>query len=152
MEAGATRTRFPYAMELQRGGGWVFFNRNHKPVGVNRGVGPEAWIRDSDRPVAVRLTDVERGTLARLSWTGAYDEARGVPGQAVHFYDETSEPLMAARNMDACLTKLRTLMLLDGASNTKSPWQFRLARYVRKAVTEAGPLGITPALAKLLRP
>lgn len=152
MEAGAMRTHFPYGMELQRGGDWVFFNRNYKPVGMNLGVGPGTWIRYRDWPVAAKLTDVERGTLARLSYTGAYDEARGVPGQAVHFYDETAEPLMSVRNMDAYLTKLRRLMLLDGASNTKAPWQYRLARYVRKTATEAGPLGIASALAKLLRP
>ena len=152
MEAGAMRTHFPYGMRLQRGGGWVFFNRNYKPVGMNLGVGPGTWIRYGDWPVAVRLTEVERGTLARLSWTGAYDEARAVPGQAVHFYDETSEPLMSARNMDAYLTKLGRLMLLDGASNTKAPWQYRLARYVRKTGTGAGPLEIVSTLVKLLRP
>lgn len=152
MEAGAMRTHFPYGMELQRGGGWVFFNRNYKPVGMNLGVGPGTWIRYGDWPVAVQLTDVECGTLAHLSYTGAYDEAMGVPGQAVHFYDDTSEPLMSARNMDAYLKKLHRLMLLDGASNTKAPWRYRLTRYVRKKATEAGPLEIVSALTKLLRP
>ena len=59
---------------------------------------------------------------------------------------------MSARSMDAYLTKLRSLMLLDGASNTKVPWRYRFARYVRKTTAEAGPLGIASAVAKLLLP
>jgi len=58
----------------------------------------------------------------------------------------------ARRWRDAYLTNLRSLMLLDGASNTKAPWRYRLARYARKTAAEAGPLGIASAVANLLRP
>lgn len=45
MEAGALRSLFPYGMELQRDGSWVFFNGDYKPVGVSLGV----WAGHVDR-------------------------------------------------------------------------------------------------------
>ena len=151
MEAGALRSLFPYGMELQWGGAWVLFNRDYKPVGVNLGVGPGEWIRYRDWPVRVRLAGLDHRTLAGLSYTGAYDEARGFPGQHVHFYDDASVPTVSARNMETYLAKLGTVVLLDGASNSKAPWPYRLARYAGKTVADAGPVRIGSVLLKLFR-
>ena len=148
MEAGALRTLFPYGMELQRSGAWVFFNRGYKPVGMSVG----RFIRYGDWPVGVKLKDLEHRTIAVLSCTGVYDEEWAIPGQAVHFYDDGSVPTSSARNMDTYVEKLRTLMLLEGATNSRAPWPHRVARYARKTLTDTDPLKIVSGLVKLLRP
>ena len=61
-------------------------------------------------------------------------------------------PTVSARNMDTYLAKLRTVMLLDGPSNSKAPRPHRLARYAGKTVADAGPVRIGSALLKLFRP
>ena len=109
MEAGALRMLFPYGMQLQKNRSWVFFNRNYKPVGVNLGVGPGSWVVYEDWPVGVRLTDVDRRTLADLGCTGVYDEEWEIPGKSVHFWEDMSLPIRSARNMDTYLAKLGTL-------------------------------------------
>lgn len=152
MEAGALRTLFPYGMELQRDGSWVFFNRNYKPVGVNLGVGPGTWIVYADWPVGVRLTGVDRRTLADLSYTGVYDEEWEIPGQALHFYEDTSVPTDSARNMDTYQSKLRTLAVLDGRTNSRAPWRYRVRRFVRKTVADVRPGAVASTLLKLWRP
>ena len=148
METGALGTLFPYGMELQRSGAWVFFNRGYKPVGMSVG----RFVRYGDWPVGVKLKDLDHHTIAGLSYTGAYDEEWAIPGQAVHFYDDGSVPTSSARKMDTYLAKLRTLMLLEGASNSRAPWRHRVARYARKTLAGADPLKIVSGLVKLLRP
>ena len=70
----------------------------------------------------------------------------------MHFYDDGSVPTSSARKMDTYLAKLRTLMLLEGASNSRAPWRHRVARYARKTLADADPLKIVSGLVKLLRP
>ena len=148
MEAGALGMLFPYGMQLQKDRWWVFFNRSYKPVGMM----PGFWVDYGDWPVGVRLTDLDRCTLADLSCTGVYDEEWEMPGKSVHFWEELSVPTRSARNMDTYLSTLRTLAALDGRSNSKAPWRYRLGRYVRKAAADAKPGAVASVLLKLLRP
>ena len=147
MAAGALML-FPYGMELQKDRSWVFLNRNYKPVGMNTGL----WVVYEDWPVGVRLTDLDRRTLANLSCTGFYDEEWEVPGMTVHLWEDSSLPTHSARNMDAYLMKLRTLAALDGRSNSRAPWRYRLGRWARTAVAEVNPAAVASALFKALRP
>ena len=148
MEVGALGMLFPYGMELQKDRSWVFFNRAYKPVGMTSG----SWVEYGDWPVGVGLTDVDRRTLADLSYTGVYDEEWEIPGKAVHFWEDMSLPTRSARNMDTYLAKLGTLAALDGRTNSKAPWRYRVGRWVRKAAADVKPGTVVSALSKLLRP
>ena len=132
MEAGALGMLLPYGMQIQKGRSWVFFNRGYKPVGMTSG----SWVEHGDWPVGVRLTDVDRHTLAGLSHTGAYDEEWEIPGKSVHCWEDMSPPTRSARNMDTYLAKLGTLAALDGCTNSKAPWRYRVGRYPRKAAAD----------------
>ena len=147
MEAGALRVLFPYGMEQQKDGSWVFFNRNNKPVGVNLGVGPGTW-----GIYGVQIRDLDRRTLADLSYTGVYDEEWDLAGQAVHFYEKASVPTDSAENMDTYLEKLRTLAALDGRTNSKAPWRYRVGRFSRKIAADVKPATVVSWLLKLPRP
>ena len=152
MEAGALGMLFPYGMQLQKDRSWVLFNRSYKPVGMGPGTGQDAWIVYEDWPVGVRLSDLDRRTMADLSCTGVYDEEWEIPGQSVHFWEELSVPTRSARNMDAYLSKLRTLAVLDGRSNSRAPWRYRLGRYARRVVSDVKPGVLVSALLKIWRP
>ena len=148
MEAGALGVLFPYGMQLQKNRSWVFFNRGYKPVGMRSG----SRVEYADWPVGVKLTDVDRRTLANLSCTGVYDEEWEIPGKSVHFWEDMSLPIRSARNMDTYLAKLGTLATLDGRTNSKAPWRYRAGRWARKAAAEVKPGALVSVLSKLFRP
>lgn len=130
----------------------MFFNRNYKPVGMGPVKGQVSWIVYAEWPVGVRLTDLDRRTLADLSCTGVYDEEWKIPGQSVHFWEELSVPSRSARNMDAYFSKLCTLAVLDGRSNSRVPWRYRLGRYARRVAADVRPGTLVSALLKIWRP
>lgn len=137
MRAGALRTLFPYGMELQKNGVWVFFDRDYKPIGMNVGLLP--WIRYLAWPVGVRLPDLSEEVLTSLSYSGAVDRRCEVPGNTqVHFYDDSSNPAESRRNMDTYLRKLRTLMLMHGATNSKLPLKLSIYRRIHKVLQNVG--------------
>ena len=148
MEAGTLGMLFPYGMQFQKNRSWVFFNRGYKPVGMTLG----GWVDYGNWPVGVRLDDVDRRTLADLSWTGVYDEEWEIPGKSVHFWEDMSRPTSSARNMDTYLAKLGTLAALDGRTNSKAPWRYRVGRWVRNAVSDVKPGAVVSVLSKVLRP
>lgn len=148
MEAGALGVLFPYGMQLQKNRSWVFFNRGYKPVGMATG----SYVEYRDWPVGVRLTDLDRRTLADLSYTGVYDEEWEIPGQSVHFWEDMSRPNASARNMDTYLAKLRALAALDGRTNSRAPWRYRLARFARKAAAEIKPGAVASTALRMFRP
>ena len=148
MEVGAFGVLFPYGMQLQNNRSWVFFNRSYKPVGMTTG----SFVEYGDWPVGVRLSDLDRRTLADLSYTGVYDEEWEIPGKSVHFWEDMSRPTGSARNMDTYLWKLRTLAALDGRTNSRAPWRYRLGRVVRKAVAEVKPGAAISTILRVFRP
>ena len=152
MEAGALGILFPYGMQLQKDRSWVFFNRGYKPVGMTLRAGQDSWIDYAAWPVGVRLTDLDRRTVADLSCTGVYDEEWEIPGKSVHFWEELSVPTRSTRNMDTYLSKLRTLAVLDGRSNSRAPWRYRLGRIARKVATDVRPGAVASALLNIWRP
>ena len=109
-------------------------------------------IEYGDWRVAVEVTSMNPRVVASLSYTGAYDEELAIPGQMVHFYDDGSVPTTSARKMDTYLGKLRTLMLLDGTSNSKPPLRYRLARLAGEAFAELGAPRLFSMLARFFQP
>ncbi len=93
---------FPYGMEMQEDGSWVFFNRHYKPVGMNTG----AWINYSEHPVRFRIKELGAATRAKLS-QGGEDL-----GDRIHFYEDATQPTLSAAKMEAYLKKLEILMRL----------------------------------------
>ena len=117
-EAGALRTLFPYGMALRGSGAWVFFNREHGPLGVLPAAAASAPWRDREWPVRVRLPGLDRAAMTGLSHAGSLGRAPdGSPGRTVHFYDGGTVPTRSARDMDAYLAKLGTLMLLEAEAD-----------------------------------
>jgi hypothetical protein len=96
---------FPYCIEKQHDGSWILLNRNYKPVGFNTG----ELISYSDFPVSIKIKELGRGTLQRLS---CGDEE---PGDRVYLYDNGSEPTRNAKAMASYLQKLEILLSLESA-------------------------------------
>ena len=103
---------FPYGMQEQEDGTWVFFNRSYKPAGLNLDYSP--WVEYKDYPVNFRLKELDRATVAKLSVDGSdTPHPRGMEGEnMIHFYDDESNPMSSEDNMAAYLKKLEILMRL----------------------------------------
>ena len=139
--AGALRTLFPYGMQLQKDGSWVFFNRNYNPVGTSPCVDPGSGRKRAQRSVAGTLPGVTDETLSGLHYTGIYDEKDVYPGMQIHLYDEFSTPTDSSRNLVAYVRKLRTVMTLDGLTLSKLPMRARALKALQKTRWKAlGPL------------
>ena len=115
------RKLFPYGMQEQQDGTWVFFNRDYKPVGMNVGYLP--WVEYKDHPVDFRLKGLDPATVAKLSVDGIDSpQPIGMDGEnMIFFYDEKNDPLTSEEKMNAYLEKLKILMHLQtrGATSKK---------------------------------
>jgi hypothetical protein len=94
---------FPYCIERQADGSWVFLNRNYKPVGFNTG----DWVTYADFPVSMKIRELGPATLRELSC------GEGEPGNRVYLYTNGSEPTRNAEAMAAYLKKLELLLKLE---------------------------------------
>ncbi len=54
--------------------------------------------------------------------------------------------------MDTYLAKLRTLAALDGRTNSRAPWRYRLGRFARKAAAEVKPGAVASTVLRMFRP
>ena len=97
---------FPYGMQQQEDGSWVFFNRAYKPVGMVT----SDYITYSDHPVSIRLKGLGPATRAKLDIDG-----EGGAGDTIYFYDDASQPTLSAANMQAYLKRLEILLRLEEA-------------------------------------
>lgn len=94
---------FPYGMEMQVDGSWVFFNREYKPVGMNT----EGWVDYNDHPVKFQLKGFGEAKRKKLRLKSNPD------GKRIYFYDDATEPTSSAANMQSYLKKLETIMRLE---------------------------------------
>ena len=96
----------PYCIELQEDGSWVVLNREYKPVGFNT----KKNIKYSEFPVATKFKGLGPKKLAKLSYTGK------VEGTRVYLYNDGTNPLHGAPEMEQYLSKLELLAKLRVAS------------------------------------
>lgn len=94
---------FPYGMEMQEDGSWVFFNRDYKPAGINT----KGWVDYNSYPVKFKLKPFGGATREKLRLTSDPDDKR------IYFYDDATQPTSSNANMQAYLNKLETIMRLE---------------------------------------
>jgi len=97
---------FPYCMEQNDDGSWVFLNRKYKPIGMNTG----EWIKYDDYPVRFFLKGLGPATRAKLDIHGKGTDRR------IYFYNDATVPTKSAKNMKAYLARLEIIMNLQEGS------------------------------------
>jgi hypothetical protein len=94
---------FPYGMDKQEDGSWVFFNREYKPVGMNT----SEFVVYQDYPVSFHLKGFGPTKQAKLDIHG------DGKGSRVYFYNDGSVPTDSPQNMTSYLRKLEVVMRLS---------------------------------------
>jgi hypothetical protein len=92
----------PYCIEHNADGSWLVLNREYKPVGFNTG----DQIKYEDFPVTTKFKELDQATLEKLSYSG---EAKG---KRVYLYNDGTDPLSGAAEMEAYLKRIEILSKL----------------------------------------
>ena len=92
---------FPYCLEKQEDGRYVFLNREYKPVGFFT----SDWINYADYPVLVKLK-ITKALAKKLSGS----EEGGT--ERIFLYNDATNAVGSKANMDAYLAKLALLAKL----------------------------------------
>jgi len=100
------RKFFPYGMDKQEDGTWVFFNRDYKPVGMTG----DQWLNYTDYPSRVTLKKLGPATREKLSIHG---NGHADDNNRIYFYDDGTAPLLSEKDMNAYMRKLEILMRLE---------------------------------------
>jgi len=93
---------FPYGMEKQKSGKWVFFNRNYKPVGFNT----SEWIDYDKFPVEFDLKGLTSAKRKKLCIDG--DGTK----DTIYFYKDGSVPNRSAENLSDYFERLEIIIKL----------------------------------------
>jgi hypothetical protein len=93
---------FPYCLQRQKDGSWVFLNRNYKPIGFNT----DDYITYENQPVSMRLEGLGPAMVKKLSVSGCVDYER------IYLYKDGSSPATSKAAMTDYLEKLGLLMSL----------------------------------------
>lgn len=92
----------PYCIKQQADGSWLVLNREYKPVGFNTG----DQINYEDFPVSTKFQELDQATLEKLSYSG---EAKS---ESVYLYNDGTDPLIGAAEMEAYLKRIEILAKL----------------------------------------
>ncbi|WP_445496771.1 hypothetical protein [Pseudomonas sp. 8(2025)] len=95
-------THFPYCIQRQEDGTYVFTNRNYKPIGFMTG----GWVNYDDSPIGVKISELTPTLAARLDHKGRDNLDR------IYLYGDSCVPTADQKYMDAYLGRLGILMKL----------------------------------------
>ena len=93
---------FPYTIEKQKDGSWIFFNREYMPIGFNTSVDN----RGSNLPIAHKIKGLGDKTLQKLSYKGTVSDV-------IYLYKDGCIPTSSPQAMKSYLKKLEILLKLD---------------------------------------
>ncbi|MBC8316511.1 MAG: hypothetical protein H8E41_01300 [Desulfobulbaceae bacterium] len=105
------RVYFPYCLDKQKDGSWVFLNRLYKPVGFN--TQPQEWIEYRDYPVSIFLEDISDDLIREIAgcdkdvWT---DDDHQVT--RIYLYGDMSDPTRSEEDMKRYMGRLESVMKL----------------------------------------
>ena len=97
---------FPYGMEKDHAGNWVFFNRGYKPVGD----GSSDFVSWDDPKHRVKIKGLGPAKLKQLDHDGIGE------GNRIYFYDDATNPAQGGKHLESYLSKLEILMKLTASS------------------------------------
>ncbi len=92
----------PYCLQKQPNGSYAVLNRKYKPVGF----ATEKYIAYSDYPVTAKIDDITPVLASKLSWNNSNDV------DTIYLYNDESNPVNSAGNMQAYTDKLALLSTL----------------------------------------
>jgi len=103
MTSEIRRMYFPYCLQKQEDGSWIFLNREYKPVGFKTG----GVVDYDDHPVSIELNAQNIKKIRQLSCKGANTDP-----DRIWLYEDKCAPTTSKRAMSDYLKKLEILLTM----------------------------------------